>query len=156
MTMDDMAQITGVSKGKAMRYAKPFLLLISEYVEANDIERPTDFVIKQVANKSKMKVSIIQGIDRKIPLEDIADSNNISVEELINELNAIVTSGTKVDINYYIEDNIDEYSREDIYDYFMEAETDSVEDAFSELQEDDITMEEIRLVKIKFMSEMAN
>ncbi len=156
VNMEDMTKITGVSKGKAMRYARPFLSLIASYVEENEIERPTDFVIKQVANKSKIKVNIIQSIDRKIPLEDIADSNNIKMDELCAELDAIVSSGTRVNIDYYIEENIDEYSREDIYDYFMEAETDSVEHAFEELKEDDITIEEIQLVRIKFLSEMAN
>lgn len=156
ISMDDMTKITGVSKGKAMRYGRPFLNLIASYVEENDVERPTDFVVKQVANKSKIKVNIIQSIDRKIPLEDIADSNGIKLEELIGELDAIVSSGTKVDIDYYIEENVDEYSREDIFDYFMEAETDSVDAAFSELKEDDITYEEIQLVRIKFLSEMAN
>ncbi len=156
ITMEDMAKITGVSKGKAMRYARPFLKMISNYVEENDIDRPTDFIVKQVANKSKVKVNIIQGIDRKIPLEDLAHSNSISMEELISELDAIVASGTKVNIDYYLEDNIDEYVREDIYDYFMGSETDSVEAAFAELNEDDITLEEIQLMRIKFLSEMAN
>lgn len=156
ISMEDMAKITGVSKGKAMRYARPFINLIKEYVEENDIDRPTDFVVKQVANKSKIKVNIIQGIDRKIPLEDLADSNHISMENLLEELDAIVVSGTKVNIDYYIEENIDEYSREDIYDYFMEAESDSIDIAFAELKEDDITMEEIQLMRIKFLSEMAN
>lgn len=156
ISMDDMAKITGVSKGKALRYARPFIEMIKEYVEENDIDRPTDFVVKQVANKSKVKVNIIQGIDRKIPLEDLAQSNNISMESLLEELDAIVVSGTKVNIDYYIEDNVDEYSREDIYEYFMEADTDSVEEAFSELKEDDITLEEIQLMRIKFLSEMAN
>jgi ATP-dependent DNA helicase RecQ len=156
ISMDDMSNITGVSKGKAIRYGRPFIGLIKEYVEANDIDRPTDFVVKQVANKSKVKVNIIQGIDRKIPLHDIADSNDLSMEDLMNELYAIVSSGTKVNIDYFLEDNVDEYSKEDIYDYFMEADTDSLEEAFAELKEDDITIEEIQLVRIKFMSDMAN
>ncbi|MEL6924981.1 MAG: RecQ family ATP-dependent DNA helicase, partial [Bacteroidota bacterium] len=156
ITMDEMANISGVSKGKAMRYAKPFLMLIKEYVDQNEIERPTDFVVKQVANKSKVKVNIIQGIDRKLPLHDIANSNSLSTEELIHELDMIVNSGTKVNLDYYIEENIDEYSREDIYDYFMEADTDSVDEAFQELKEDDITIEEIQIVRLKFLSEMAN
>ena len=96
---------------------------------------PTDFVVKSVANKSKIKVAIIQGIDRKIPLEDIADSNNISMEEMMQELDAIVTSGTKINLDYYINEAVDEYSREDIYEYFMEAETDSTEVAFKELND---------------------
>ncbi|MFK7808577.1 MAG: DNA helicase RecQ [Saprospiraceae bacterium] len=156
ISMEDMASITGVSKGKALRYAKPFIELIHEYVEQNEIERPTDFVVKQVANKSKVKVNIIQSVDRKIPLHDIASSNNLDMEELYHEMDMIVASGTKLDIDYYLEDNVDEYSREDIYEYFLESDTDSVDEAFEELQEDDITMEEIQLMRIKFLSEMAN
>ncbi len=156
ITMDEMANITGVSKGKAIRYARPFIDLIKEYVEANDIDRPSDFVVKQVANRSKIKVGIIQSIDRKIPLDDIASSNNISMEELMEELDAIVISGTKLNIDYYIEENLDEYSKDDIYDYFSEAETDSVDVALEELAEDDITKEEIQLIRIKFLSELAN
>lgn len=156
ISMEDMANVTGVSKGKALRYAKPFVELIAEYVDQNEIERPTDFVVKQVANKSKVKVNIIQSVDRKIPLHDIASSNNLDMEELYHEMDMIVASGTKLDINYYLEENVDEYSREDIYEYFLEADTDSVEEAYVELQEDDITMEEIQLMRIKFLSEMAN
>jgi ATP-dependent DNA helicase RecQ len=156
ISMDDMVNISGVSKGKARRYGRPFIQLISEYVEQNDIDRPNDFVVKQVANKSKVKINIIQGIDRKVPLDDLAESNNLSMEDLMQELYAIVSSGTKVNIDYYIEDAVDEYSREDIVDYFMEASTDSVEEAFNALKEDDITIEEIQLVRVKFMSDMAN
>lgn len=156
ISMDDMTKITGVSLGKAKRYGKQFITLIADYVEENDIERPTDFVVKQVANKSKVKVNIIQSIDRKIPLGDIASANSLSMEDLLDELHAIVTSGTKVNIDYYLEDAVDEYAREDIYEYFMEADTDDVEAAFAELKEDDATREEIRLIRIKFMSEMAN
>jgi ATP-dependent DNA helicase RecQ len=125
-------------------------------VEENEIERPTEIVVKQVANKSRVKVNIIQSIDRKIPLGDIASANDLSMEDLLEELDAIVVSGTKVNIDYYLEDNVDEYSREDIYEYFMEADTDSTDEAFKELQEDDVTMEEIQLMRIKFLSEMAN
>lgn len=156
ISMEDMTHITGVSRGKAERYAKPFLDLIKEYVENNDIERPTDFIIKQVANKSKVKVNIIQGIDRKIPLYDIAETNDLSMEDLLDELDAIVASGTKVNIDYFIEDAVDEYAREEIYEYFMEAESDSVEEAYNELKQDDINLEEIQLIRIKFLSEMAN
>lgn len=156
ITTEDMTKISGVSSGKATRYAKPFLLLISKYVEENEIERPTDFVVKQVANKSKAKVSIIQGIDRKVSLEDIADANNMTMDELLEELDVIVASGTKLNIDYYIEDAVDEYAREDIYEYFMTAATDSTKQAYAKLHEDDVTMEEIQLVRIKFLSEMAN
>ncbi|MCB9080524.1 MAG: RecQ family ATP-dependent DNA helicase [Lewinellaceae bacterium] len=156
ITLEDMAKIVGVSRGKAIRYGKPFLELIAQYVEENDIDRPDDIVVKQVANKSRVKVNIIQGIDRKMPLEDLADSNDMSMEELIAELEAIVDSGTKVNLDYYIDETIDESTREDIYDYFMEASSDNVEEAFKEFSEDDITLEEIQLIRIKFLSEYAN
>ena len=156
ITMEDMKNISGVSKSKAQRYARPFLEVIRDYVEENDILRATDFVVKQVAKKSKAKVNIIQSVDRKIGLPDIARSNNMSMEELLDELYAIVTSGTKLDLDYYIEDAVDEYSQDDIYEYFMEAKSDDVDTAFRELQEDDVTLEEIQLMRLKFMSEMAN
>ncbi len=156
ITMDDMSNISGVSKGKAMRYGKPFLELIRQYVEENNIDRPNDFVMKQVANKSKSKINIIQGIDRKVPMEDLAEANNLSMEELLQEMYAIVLSGTKVNIDYYLEENLDEYAREEIEEYFMDAETDSLEAAWKELQDEDFTMEEIQLVRIKFMSDKAN
>jgi len=155
-TMDDMAKITGVSIGKARKYAQDFITMIAKYVEENDIDKPSEFIVKSVANKSKIKVEIIKSIDKKIPLEDIAQSNNLSYDELMEEMDAIVTSGTKVNIDYYINDIVDEYSREDIHDYFMEAETDSVEEAFKILKDDDITMEEIQLIRLKFLSDMAN
>lgn len=153
---EDILKISGVSAGKAAKFGKPFLEMIKDYVEENNIDRPEDIVIKQVANKSKSKITIIQGIDRKVKLEDIADSLNIKMEELLSEMNNIVASGTKLNISYYLEDNLDDAVIEDIYDYFSEAESDSVEDALEELQEDDITLEEILMVKIKFLSEMAN
>ena len=156
ISQDDMGKISGVSKGKANRYGKPFVEAIKEYVEINDIERPTNFIMKQVANKSKIKVNIIQSVDRKIPLHDIAESNNISMEDLLDEMDMIVQSGTKLNIDYYLEDSMDEFTREDIYEYFMEADSDDVKDAFNELSEDDITMEEIQLIRVKFLSEMAN
>ena len=156
ITMEDMTKITGVSSGKARRYARKFIKMIGQYVEDNDIQRPTDFVIKTVANKSRMKVEIIQSIDRKIPLDDIASSKSIKMEELLHEIEMIVSSGTKVNLDYYIEENVDEYSREDILDYFMEADNDSVDSAFKDLQEDDVTIEEIQLMRIKFLSDLGN
>jgi ATP-dependent DNA helicase RecQ len=156
ITMDDMLNISGVSQGKAMRYGKPFIELIREYVEENDIDRPEDFVMKQVADKSKDKVTIIQAIDRKMPLDDISESVKMDMERLLEELNMIVDSGTKLDINYYLEENMDDDVVEEIYDYFSEAESDSAEEAFKELHEEDITMEEIQMVRIKFITEMAN
>jgi len=156
ITMEDMAKITGVSKGKAERYAQPFIELIEKYVVENEIDRPSDYLIRQVANKSKVKVSIIQSIDKKIPLEDIGRSNNLDRESLYQELYMIVTSGTKLDLKYYLEDNIDEYVKEDIYEYFLQSETDSVEEASKALKDEGITYEEIELVRLAFLSEMAN
>jgi len=156
ISIDDMANISGVSKGKAIKYGGPFIETIKEYVEEKEIERPADFVMKQIANKSKAKVAIIQGIDRKMPLEDIASTAKISMEDLIDEMNMIVGAGTKLDINYYLEDNLDEDTIEDIYDYFGDADSESVDDAVAELEEDDITRDEIQLVRIKFLSDVVN
>ena len=156
ISLEDMTKIQGVSSGKARRYGKPFIELIAEYVEANEIDRPTDVVIKQVANKSKMKVAIIQAIDKKLSLPEIARQNHLKDYELMDELDAIVSSGTKVNIDYYLDDNMDEAIVEELYDYFMEAETDDPEAAFRELKDDDYELEEIQLVRLKFLSEMAN
>ena len=157
ITMDEMTRVHGVSIGKARRYGKPFLELIAEYVEDNDIERPTNFIVKSVANKSKTKIVIIQSIDRKMPLYDIASQLKLNMEELYDELDAIVDAGTRLNIDYYIDENIDEEVRDDVYDYFKyDAESADSEAAFKELREDDITMDEVRLIRIKFMSEMAN
>ena len=156
VSIEEMQNVSGVSAGKARKYGLPFLKMIKEYVEENEIERPTDFVVKQVADKSKLKVAIIQGVDRKISLDDIGYSANMQFDKLLEEMGMIVSSGTKLDIDYYIEEVVDEGTQEDVYDYLMEAETDSVEAAYADLKEDDVTMEEIQLVRIKFLSEMAN
>ena len=156
ITMEEMGNITGVSSGKALKYAKPFIELIKEYVEENQIERPSDFVVKQVADKSKVKVSIIQSVDRKIPFEDIAYSNALTMEELLQEMDMIVSSGTKLDISYYLEDHVDESIVEEICDYLMKADSDSTDEAYKNLKEDDVKYEEIRLVRLKFLSEVAN
>ena len=155
-SMDDMKNISGVGEGKAKKYGQPFVELIQDYVEEHDILKPEDFVVKQVANKSKAKVSIILGVDRKMPLEEIAESAKMNMEQLIDEMDMIVLSGTKLDIDYYLEDNMDEDTVDDIYDYFSDAESESIEDAFKELEEDDITREEIRLVRLKFLSQEVN
>jgi ATP-dependent DNA helicase RecQ len=156
ISLDDMTLIAGVSRGKAIRYGKPFIQLIGQYVEENEVERPDDILIRQVANKSKVKVHIIQGIDRKMPLDDLAKSNQLSLDELLTEMEAIVESGTKLNIDSYIEEAIDEGARDEIYDYFMEAETDLLQPAIKSLQEEDITEEEIRIFRIKFLSDLAN
>ncbi len=156
ISLEDMMNISGVSKGKAQKYATAFIKEIKEYVETNNIERPEDYVIKQVANKSKNKVHIIQAIDRKVPFETIAENMKVSVDDLLEEMYMIVHSGTKLRIGYYLDQNLDEDIVEEIYDYYKEADSDSVEAALAELEEDDITEEEIKIVRIKFISDMAN
>jgi ATP-dependent DNA helicase RecQ len=156
ITTEEMANITGVSKGKALRYGRKFRSLIQKYVEENDIIRPEDFVVKSVINKSGKKVAIIQSIDRKMPLEDIANSNQLTMEELFHELYMIVTSGTKVNLDYHIEENIDESVVETIEEYFKEADTDSVREAYHALKGEDVTIEEIELLRIKFLSDFGN
>lgn len=155
LTMDEMTKIVGVGGGKARKYAAPFLELIAEYVEEHDIERPEDMVVRSIVNKSGFKVKIIQNLDRKMPLEEMARANGKEMEEVIGEIEAIVSSGTKVDIDYYLNDMLDEHSQEEIFDYFMEAESDSIEDAYEEF-DGDFTEEELRLMHIKFLSEVAN
>ena len=156
VSMDDMSKIVGVSMGKAQKYGQPFVDLIVKYCEENEIERPMDITIKTVANKSKMKVNIITAIDRKIPLEDIAKSNDLTMPELLEELDGIVNSGTKLSLDYYLNKVLDEYVRETVMDYFKEAETDDVKIAFQELKDDEITWEEIQLMRLKFLSDYAN
>jgi len=156
VTLEEMQQIVGVGIGKSRKYGQPFCDLIKEYVEENDIMRPNDIVIKSVVNKSGLKVYIIKSIDRKLPLNDIAHAKNLTLDEMLTEIERIVSSGTRLNINYYIEERVDEYHQEDIYDYFLEAETDSVQDALDELGEAEYNEEEIRLVRIKFLSEVGN
>jgi ATP-dependent DNA helicase RecQ len=156
ISVDELKQITGVGGGKALKYGKPFLELIKEYVEENEIIRPMDMVVKSVINKSGIKVFIIQSIDRKVALEDIALAKNLSFDELITEIESIVGSGTKIDLNYYIDEYVDPYHQEEIFEYFRKAESDSIDDALRELGEDEFTEDEIRLMRIKFMSELGN
>ncbi len=155
-TFEEVTQIVGVGQGKAAKYGEPFFSLIKKYVVENEIERPQDLIVKSVVNKSALKVYIIQNIDRKIALEELAVAKNLSFDDLITELESIISSGTRIDINYYIDEYVDPYHVEEIFEYFSEASTDSISDALTELGEDEYTEEEIRLVKIKFMSEIAN
>lgn len=155
ISMEEMVNITGVGRGKAMKFGKPLIAMINDYVEENEIERPQDLVVKSAVNKSGFKVHIIQNIDRKLPLDDIASAKGKDLEDVIAEIEAIVHSGTKVNIDYYIDDILDEDSQQDIIDYFMEAESDAIDAAFDEF-EGDFTEEELRLMRIKFMSEVAN
>ncbi len=156
ITLDEMKQITGVGAGKAKKYSKPFIELIEQYVEENEIIRPMDMVVKSVVNKSGLKVYIIQSIDRKLPLEDIAFTKSITIDELLTEIERIVSSGTKIDINYYISECVDEYHQGEIFEYFREADSDSVQEALEELGEAEFNEEEIRLIRIKFISEIGN
>ena len=156
ITMEEMEKISGVSQGKALKFGKPFIELIKRYVEENDIDRPTEVVIKQVANKSRNKVIIIQSIDRKMPFEDIAKNVGMTYDELLYELNNIVDAGTKLNINYFIKDRVDEEIVDEIFDYFKDASSESVEAAIRQLQEDDISEEEVLLTRIKFISDIAN
>ena len=156
ITIEEMSHVSGVGAGKAQKYGKPFVELIKKYVEDNEIERPQDFVAYSVPNKSKNKLFIIQDVDRQISFEDIASAKGLEMDELLSEMESIVSSGTRLNINYYIELNIDPDHQEEILDYFRSAESDSVEDALEELGEDEFTLEEIRIMKIKFMSEMGN
>ena len=156
ITKEEMTQIAGVGAGKAEKFGEPFIKLIKEYVEENEITRPNDMVVKSVVNKSALKISIIQNIDKRIPLEDIAYGKGLSFDELLSEIESIVSSGTRLDLNYYIEENIDIYHQEDILDYFHEAESDDVQQALRELGEDEYSEEEVRLMRIKFLSEVGN
>ena len=155
VTMEELQNILGVGAGKAKRYGKEFCELIKKHCEENEIDRPEDLRVRTVANKSKLKVSIIQSIDRKVELDDIAMAKGIEFSELLDEIEAIVYSGTKLNIDYFLDEIMDEDHLDDIYDYFKESTTDSIDDAMDELG-DDYTEEEIRLVRIKFISEMAN
>ncbi len=154
--IDELKQITGVGSGKAERFGRPFIELIARYVDENEIERPMDMVVKSVVNKSGLKVYLIKNIDRKVSLEDLADAKGLDFEELLHELESIVASGTKIDIRYYINQVVDVDKQEEIFDYFKTAETDSFQDALVELGEDDFTEEEVRLMRIRFFSEMGN
>lgn len=156
ITFDELKQITGVGGGKAHKYGQPFLDLIKRYVEDNEIMRPNDMIVKSVINKSGLKVFIIQSIDRKISLHDIAITKDITMDQLLTELESIVSSGTKIDINYFIDEEIEEYHQEEIYEYFSDSETDSVEIAWEELGVDEYSEEEIRLMRIKYLSEVGN
>ena len=154
ITLDELQNIPGVGSGKAKRYGKEFIDLIKTHVEENDIIRPEDLRVKTVANKSKLKVSIVQAIDRKVALDDLAESKGIDFNEMLSEVEAIVYSGTKININYFLDEVMDYDVVEQIYEYFREADTDDLAQAMEELPEYDET--EIRLVRVKFFSEMAN
>ncbi len=155
ITIDELSNVHGVGDGKAKKYGKDFVDLIAQYVEDNDIERPDDFVVKSTGSNSALKLYIIQNVDRKLPLDDIAQSKGMKMKEFIKELEAIVFSGTKLNISYWIDDILDEEQQEEIHDYFMESKTDKIDDAIEEF-DGDYDDEELRLYRIKFISEVAN
>lgn len=155
ITLDELSKVHGVGEGKAKKYGKEFISVIAKYVEDNDIIRPDDLVVKSTGVNSGLKLYIIQNTDRKLPLDDIARSKGLEMKELIKEMEAIVFSGTKLNIDYAIEDLLDEDQQEEIYDYFMEAETDKIQEALDEF-DGDYDDEELRLMRIKFTSDVAN
>jgi ATP-dependent DNA helicase RecQ len=157
INLEEMTRIIGVGTGKAQRYGEKFVELIKKYVEEKEIIRPQDMVVKSVVNKSGLKVYIIQSIDRQMPLPDIADAKGLEMNDLLDEIESIVHSGTKLNLDYYINDVIDEDKQEDIYEYFREeAETESIEAALEELGEEEYSEEDVRLMRIKFFSELGN
>ncbi len=155
ITLEELANVHGVGEGKAKKYGKSIVSLISTYVEENDIERPDDFVVKSTGSNSGLKLYIIQNVDRKLALDDIASAKGIEMEALMNEMEAIVFSGTKLNISYWIDETLDEDQQEELQEYFMEAESDSIEDAMEEF-DGDYDTDELRLYRIKFMSEVGN
>ncbi len=157
ISMEELQNITGVGVGKAKKYGKEFIELIKKYVEENEIERPQDMVVKSVVNKSGNKVFIIQSIDKRMDLEDIANAKGMDMKDLLSEMEAIVNSGTRINLDYYINEHVDEDKLDEVFDYFKnEAKTESIEEALDFLGEDDYTEEEVRLIRIKFISEMGN
>jgi ATP-dependent DNA helicase RecQ len=156
VNLEELKQIAGVGSGKAEKYGKEFVSLISNYVVENEIDRPMNMVVKSVVNKSTQKVHIIQSVDRKIALEDIAGAKGLSLPQIVEEMEAIVYSGTRLDISYYIDEMIDEEIQEEIMDYFRTAESDSMALALKELEDDEVKEHDIRLVRLKFISEFGN
>jgi len=155
ITIEELSNVHGVGESKAKKYGKDFIVLIEKYVEDNDIERPFDMVVKSTGSNSAIKLYIIQNVDRKLPLTDISSSKGMDMSDLIKEMEAIVFSGTKLNIDYWIDDILDEDQQEEIHDYFMESESDKISDAIEEF-DGDYEDEELRLYRIKFMSEVAN
>jgi ATP-dependent DNA helicase RecQ len=155
-TMTELEKVSGVSKGKALRYGKPFLEVISKYVEENDIIRPDDFVMKSVVNRNNNKIFIIQNIDKKIPLETVAKTRDLRIDELLEEMETIVASGTKLNLDYAIDEMVDEYEQDEIMDYFKSCETSSLQVAQEELADSNFNWEQLKLMRIKFLCEYGN
>ena len=155
-TIAELEKISGVSTGKALRYGKPFIDLITKYVEENDIVRPDDFVMKTVANRNNNKIFIIQNVDKKIPLETIAKTRDLTINELLEEMETIVASGTKLRLDYAINEMVDEYYQEEILEYFKNCETSSLQVAQEELIDSGYNWEQLKLMRIKFLSVYGN
>ncbi len=155
-TLEELEKISGVSKGKALRYGKRFVELIAKYVEENDIVKPDDFVMKSVVNKSGMKVFIIQNIDKKIPLDTIAKNKGLTIQDLLVEMETIVASGTRLNLDYCLEQELDEYEQDEIFEYFRNSDDDNLENALDEFRDRDVSIEHLKMMRIKFMSEYAN
>lgn len=155
-TLEELEKMQGVSKGKAIRYGRKFVDVIAKYVEENNIEKPDDFVMKSVVNKSGMKVFIIQNIDKKIPLETIAKNKDLSLQDLLVEMETIVASGTKLNLDYCLEQELDEYEQEDIFDYFRGSHDDNLDSAFDEFKDRNVSIEHLQMMRIKFLSEFGN
>ena len=155
ISLDEMSNVHGVGEGKAKKYGKEFVALIGRYVEENDIIRPDDFVVKTTGANSGLKLYIIQNVDRKLPLDDIASAKGMEMPEFIKEMEAIVYSGTKLNISYWVDEILDEDQQEEIHEYFLESESDKIELALEEF-DGDYDDEELRLYRIKFISEVAN
>jgi ATP-dependent DNA helicase RecQ len=155
-TLDELARCQGVSKGKAIKYGKPFLDLITTYVEENNIEKPDDFVMKSVVNKSGNKVHIIQQVDKKIPLEMIAKNKDLKLDTLLEEMETIAASGTRLNLDYAIDTMLDEYEQEEIMDYFKGCETSSLQTAQDELADSNYNFEQLKIMRIKFLSVFGN
>ncbi|HZI68149.1 MAG TPA: HRDC domain-containing protein, partial [Hanamia sp.] len=154
--LKELEKCQGVSVGKAMKFGKPFVNLIAKYVEENDIEKPDDFVMKSVVNKNSNKIFIIQNVDKKMPLETIAKHRTLQLPELLEEMETIVASGTKLNLDYAIEDLMDEYEEEEIIDYFKGCQTSSLEIAKEELADGNYSWEQLKIVRIKFLCEYGN
>jgi ATP-dependent DNA helicase RecQ len=155
ITMEEMENITGVGKNKARKFGEPFIKLISEYVEKHNIDRPVDFVLKSVVNRGAKRINIIQNIDKKVELEEIGKSIGFTFEEFLEELEAIVASGTKVDLGYIIDDILDEDGKNEIFDYFKETTKSDIDEAVREFG-GEFTHEEMKIFQIQFMSDVAN
>ncbi|MCM1223211.1 MAG: HRDC domain-containing protein, partial [Lachnospiraceae bacterium] len=155
VTMQELQTIPGVGAGKARKFGNKFVELIAKYVEENEIDRPTDMRVRTIPNKSKMKISIIQAIDRKIDLEELAQSKGLKMPELLTEIESIIEAGTRLNLDYYLDDIIEPERQDEFMDWFTESQEDDIDAAYEEFG-DDYTDEEIRLMRIKFISEMGN